>query len=313
MNEVFGKVRDQINKVFGKTTSDVVATSDETATSNETATSDEVAQETPKVTVTSTATEVAEPSTVTLNDGTYDYTFVCHSPKERRRALRMFDKEKGTIEWLRRELRPDDVFFDIGANIGVYTLFGARQIGTSGSGSVIAFEPHIPNASSLIENIMLNQLERKVQLVTSALTDTQRFDRFNYQSLVVSTSTSQFGRMEYEGESFDPVFAEIKHGCTVDMLHEAGAIPAPDIVKIDVDGLDFEVLAGMRNLINSAQRPRSIQVELGSDSKPKIAALFEETGYVLLEKHWSQAGLNFIAEGNDPEDHPHYGIYAPAA
>jgi FkbM family methyltransferase len=247
---------------------------------------------------------------VVLSDGEFEYRFSCRSAKERRRAERMFDKEKGTVAWLKRELRPDDVFFDIGSNIGVYTLFGAHRLGDKGQ--VVAFEPHIPNASSLMANIMLNKLERKVRLVTSALTNEQKFDHFNYQSLVVASSTSQFGRSEYEGESFEPVFVEIKHGCSIDMLLGLGAIPTPNVIKIDVDGLDYEVLAGMRGLLNSAQRPRSIQIELGSDSKAKINDLMKASGYALLEKHWTQAGQDFIAKGNDPEDYPHYGIYAPA-
>jgi FkbM family methyltransferase len=246
---------------------------------------------------------------VTLSDGEFEYSFVYHTPKERRRAERMFDKEKGTIAWLKRELQPGDVFFDIGANIGVYTLFGARRIGDKGL--VVAFEPHIPNANSLITNISLNNLREKVRLVTSALTDAQRFDRFNYQSLVVASSTSQFGRSSYEGEMFEPVFVEIKHGCPLDMFIDARVLPHPDVVKIDVDGLDYEVLTGMRQLILSPNRPRSIQIELGSDSKSKIMELMRDSSYVLKEKHWSQAGHDFIAQGNDPEAYPHYAIFVP--
>ena len=247
------------------------------------------------------------PTVVTLRDGAYEYQFVCHSTKERNRATRMFDKEKGTIAWLDRELRPDDVFFDIGANIGVYTIFGARRIGTAGA--VFAFEPHIPNANSLIENILLNGQAHKVRLVSAALSNRESYDAFNYQSLQTASSTSQYGRHAYEGENFDPVFVEIKHGCTVDTLCAKGVLRAPDVVKIDVDGLDFEVLDGMRGLLTSRDAPRSVQVELGSDSKPKIMQLCKDVGYVLTEKHWTQAGLDFIAEGNDPEDYPHYGIF----
>jgi FkbM family methyltransferase len=246
-------------------------------------------------------------TTTTLSDGKFQYRFVCHSDKERSRAERMFEKEKGTIAWLDHEIRPDDVFFDVGANIGVYTIFGARRIGQAGA--VIAFEPHIPNANSLIENIFLNKQQRKVRLVTVALTNGERFANFNYQSMTVASSTSQFGGNAYEGQSFDPVFVEIKAGCTLDSLRSRGLVRAPDIVKIDVDGLDFEVLEGMRGLLNSPQRPRSIQIELGSDSKPMIMQMCADTGYVLKEKHWTTAGLAFIAKGNDPEDYPHYGIF----
>lgn len=247
-------------------------------------------------------------SVVTLSDGRFEYSFVCHSVKESNRAKRMFDKEKGTIAWLERELRPDDVYYDIGANIGTYTLFGARRIGEKGA--VVAFEPHIPNANSLLENINVNGLTRKVKLVTAALSNGEGYGEFNYQSLMAASSTSQFGRNSYEGESFSPVFVEIKHCVSVDTLIERGAIPAPDVVKIDVDGLDFEVLDGMRRALASVKRPRSIQVELGSDSKPKILALLAETGYVLQEKHWTAAGLVEISQGKDPESYPHYGIFS---
>ena len=243
----------------------------------------------------------------TLRDGKYTYSFVCHSRKERNRAQRMFEKEKGTIAWLDRELRSDDIFFDIGANIGVYTIFGARRI--SAPGAVVAFEPHIPNANSLIENIMLNGVQDRVRLVTSALSNKNHFNRFNYQSMMAASSTSQFGGSSYEGESFDPVFYEFKHGCTLDSLCEGGVVPAPNVIKIDVDGLDFEVLEGMRGLLTSSNAPRCIQVELGSDSKSKILQLCDETGYILKEKHWSAAGLDFINKGNDPENYPHYGIF----
>lgn len=247
------------------------------------------------------------PTTTTVVDGAYQYRFICHSQKEKNRAERLLDKEKGTIAWLARELKPDDVFYDIGANIGVYTIFAAHRIGAQGG--VVSFEPHIPNAASLIQNIFLNGQQSKVQLVSAALTNSPSYRPFNYQSLEAASSTSQYGGNSYEGDVFSPVFVEIKHGCAIDGLIAAGVIRKPNLVKIDVDGLDYEVLEGMRDLLASPEGPRSIQVELGSDSKPKIVKLCEEVGYVLKEKHWTQAGLDFIAQGRDGEDYPHYGIY----
>ena len=243
----------------------------------------------------------------TLSDGRYEYRFVCHSQKERNRASRLFDKEKGTIAWIERQLRPDDVFYDVGANIGTFSIFAGRRLGEQGK--VVAFEPHIPNANSLIENIFLNGLEGRVQLVTAALTNREGSNRFNYHSMYAGASTSQYGRHSYEGESFDPRFVEIKHGCTIDILCETHVIEPPDMVKIDVDGLDFEVLEGMRGLMASPERPRSIQIELGTESTPKIIDLCQDLGYVLRERHWTQAGLDFIAQGHAPEEYPHYGIF----
>jgi FkbM family methyltransferase len=249
----------------------------------------------------------SSPAIATLSDGKFSYNFAYRSEKERSRADSMFSKEKGTIAWLDRELGADDVFFDVGANIGVFTIFGALRIGARGA--VVAFEPHIPNAARLIENILINSQQNKVKLCTMALTNSERFDNFNYHSTRTTSSTSQFGGDSYEGETFEPEFVEVKSGCTLDTLCDNGLIPMPDIVKIDVDGLDFEVLQGMAGLLKSPKGPRSIQIELGSDSKPKIMQMCAETGYLLKEKHWTSAGLDFIAKGNNPEDYPHYGIF----
>lgn len=242
-----------------------------------------------------------------LVDDRFEYHFVCHGLKERNRASRMFTKEKGTIAWIDRELRADDVFFDIGANIGVYTIFAARRLGNAGA--VFAFEPHIPNANSLIANVLRNGLEQKVHLLSMALTNCEGYERFNYHSLYAAASTSQYGTTSYEYGKFDPVFVELKHGCTVDGLCERGIVPTPSIVKIDIDGLDFEVLEGMLGVMSSPDGPRTIQVELGLKKRSQILKLCEEAGYALQEKHWTQAGLAHIAAGGDPESTPYNAIF----
>jgi FkbM family methyltransferase len=244
----------------------------------------------------------------TISDSSHSYSFSYRNNKEKRRAQRLLDKEPGTIAWLERELRPGDVFYDVGANIGVYTIFAAVRIGAAGK--IYAFEPHIPNAASLMENIFINGASQKVTLVSSPLTEREHYDVFNYQSVLPASSTSQFGRNSYEGVAFEPTFKELKFGTTIDTLVDKGLIEPPNLIKIDVDGLDFEVLAGMRRLLSGANRPRSIQAELGSDSKAKIMHLCAETGYRLKEKHWTKAGQQHIDAGNDPEDYPHYGIFS---
>jgi FkbM family methyltransferase len=246
----------------------------------------------------------------TIKDDRYEYRFGGRFKTERRRAERLFQKEKGTIAWLDRELGPDDVFFDIGANIGIYTVFAAKRI--SGSGLVVAFEPHIPSASSLIENLFLNDVQQRARLVTAALTNENRLDTFNYYATHAASSSSQFGSFVAEGRNFEPVFVELKSGSTLDSLCGSGLLPAPDVVKIDVDGNELHVLQGMRNVLGASHRPRSLQIELHINSKAEIIQLCIDAGYVLKEKHWSQSGLESIAEGRDPEDCIYSAIFAPA-
>ena len=246
---------------------------------------------------------------VTVRDDHFAYRFVCHSAKERRRAERMLEKERGTIAWLSRELRPDDVFFDVGANIGVYTIFAARRLGPKGA--VISFEPHVPNAASLIENVHLNRHQCTVRLVTSALTNSEHYDAFNYRSVQASSSSSQFGSASCDGVAFDPGFVEVEHGCTLDSLCGRSLLPRPMLIKIDVDGLECEILEGMCDILASPHRPRSLQVEVGPRTKARIVSLLSEAGYRLSETHWTQAGEAHIAQGNDPEAHAHCGIFEP--
>src|SRR5262245_51439398 len=106
---------------------------------------------------------------VAVADGDYCYTFRCESPVEVRRARTMLIKEKGTIRWLRDEVRGGDVVYDIGANIGLYTLFAGKRVGAAGQ--VYAFEPHVANVRSLLHNVSENGLSAQVKVLSCALND----------------------------------------------------------------------------------------------------------------------------------------------
>jgi hypothetical protein len=85
---------------------------------------------------------------VELVDGALRYRFRCGNLREYSRYVKMFIKEPGTCEWIDREVKPGDVFYDIGANIGVYSIMAARRVGETGR--VFAFEPHSGNFSRLL-------------------------------------------------------------------------------------------------------------------------------------------------------------------
>jgi FkbM family methyltransferase len=251
------------------------------------------------------------PQLVTLNADDKAYNFLCHSKKEARRVGGLFSKEPGTIAWLKQTLRPDDIFFDIGANIGVYSIFAAREVG---AGSVYAFEPHVANAASLLHNVVANDLAGKVHVVTAPLSNQDGFGAFHYHSLEPSRSHSQFGPAVLDGESFAAVAAELKYGCRLDSLVESGVLPAPTIVKIDVDGIEAEILAGMKALLASPNAPRSIQVEITKDNAEKIIGQMIAAGYEPLSRHWSKPRQAQIAQGANPlAEFPHNIIFAKVA
>ena len=73
-------------------------------------------------------------------------------------------------EFLNRFLRPGDVFVDVGANIGLFTLIAAERVGPGGK--VLAFEPTAKTFGRLVDNVQLNKLSN-VECFKLALSDSQ--------------------------------------------------------------------------------------------------------------------------------------------
>src|SRR5688572_15667139 len=82
---------------------------------------------------------------VTTRD--FSVRFVCQSPMEEMRVRSLLIKEEGTITWIRTYVQPGQVFLDVGANIGLYSLVAGRMVGETGR--VYAVEPHSVNVISL--------------------------------------------------------------------------------------------------------------------------------------------------------------------
>jgi len=72
------------------------------------------------------------------------YHFEADSFEAYQRGRLFLEKEPRTIKWLREALKPSDVFLDIGANIGIFSLFAGKHIGPQGH--VFACEPHLPRS-----------------------------------------------------------------------------------------------------------------------------------------------------------------------
>jgi FkbM family methyltransferase len=250
------------------------------------------------------------PGVTTLRDADYEYKFVYHTVEEKRRAERLFTKEPGTIKWLTTTLRAGDVFFDIGANIGSYTIFAGHRIGSTGV--VYGFEPHLPNAISLLKNIEANSFRDRVRMIAIPLSDKDAFEEFQYFSLNPSRAHSQLGRSDLRGEQFDPAATELKHGWRLDSFINSGTLPIPNVIKIDVDGLEPEILSGMSELLRSPQRPRSIQIEVGEDAYQDIGAHMERAGYVMVERHWTESGRRRL-DADPRAELPYNAIFEPNA
>jgi FkbM family methyltransferase len=248
---------------------------------------------------------------VAIPCGERELVFRCRSRRALRRATTLFVKEQGTIEWLRDNVRRGDVVLDIGANVGIYTLLAAERVGESGQ--VFAVEPHMFNATTLLENVAANRFSDRVSVLTLALGERVGFDSFNYRDWEIGSAFSQLGSVSGEGgQIFEPVAREWKTVATVDFLVEQGAIAPPTLVKLDVDGREAKVLAGMRNLLAGDRRPRSVQVEISKANRHEVESLMRDCGFHLQARHHTKAGRKRIARGAHELEQDHNAIFAPA-
>jgi len=247
---------------------------------------------------------------LSVTTGDFSLSFVCQSPMEEMRVRSLLVKEEGTIQWLRQYVRPGEVFLDIGANIGLYSLVAAHQVGPSGK--VYAVEPHSVNVISLMQNIALNGLRDRVSVLASALHNATGVFDFNYYSLEPGSAMSQLGgRIDGYENPFEPVMNELKLAVSVDDLIERYGVTAPHHIKIDVDGNECQVVAGMQRLLTGKARPRSVQVEINERDQADLFSAFASARYKQTQVHYTAAGKADLARGVDPRKIPYNAIFEP--
>jgi FkbM family methyltransferase len=176
---------------------------------------------------------------------------------------------------IQRLLKPGDVFIDIGANVGFYALCASKIIGNYGK--VFAFEPSPEAFAALCTNISLNGAENIVA-VQIALSDSVGPAKLFVDTAHNSGATSM--RVSPNASREITVMLD-----TYDHYALEHRLPAPALVKIDVEGAEGMVLKGMPNLLAQLKRPAVILEvselslkQLGS-SKEEVFAIMEKNGY----------------------------------
>jgi len=142
-------------------------------------------------------------------------------------------------------VQPGWVAFDVGANIGYISLLLARGVGEAGS--VFAFEALPANQERLRHNLALNHLEARVQVVAAAVTDQRGPVEFLIgPSGGMGKAAGSAGRhAAYERALPVP-------GISLDEFVYGDSGPAPQVVKMDIEGGEVLALPGMRRLLSEA-------------------------------------------------------------
>jgi FkbM family methyltransferase len=139
------------------------------------------------------------------------------------------------------------VVFDLGANVGYYTLISALRAGPGGR--VFAFEPLPRNLAFLKRHLALNRIENAT-VIEAAVADCGGTVRFKQDS---STSKGRIG----EGGSLEV------QCLSLDDWVDRGLLPAPDLLKIDIEGAEFQALQGARRLLAASHPPIYLSTHSG--------------------------------------------------
>jgi FkbM family methyltransferase len=189
--------------------------------------------------------------------------------------LRPVTKEPWTVEWIEQQLRPDDVLYDIGANVGSYSLIAASV--AKGRARVVAFEPGFANYASLCENIVLNGFGEAITPVPIALAERRRLASFTYRDISPGAATHDMD-VEATGAYRQPVLA-----FDLDGLIGEFDLPAPTLVKLDVDGAEALVLAGARATLRRPEL-RGVLVEVENAVTDDVLRELGEAGFDLVRR-----------------------------
>ncbi len=159
------------------------------------------------------------------------------------RGIALGRDEPLTMAAFLNKVRPDDVIFDVGAYLGLFTLRAARA--TSSHGRVVAFEPDPITAHSLRKSVELNELSERVTLVEAAVAET--------------TGTTTLFRHPTDPSMHSITVERVDSSisvCTVRLEDQPG--PRPNVLKVDAEGADLEVLMSLGSHLRNV---RSVFVE----------------------------------------------------
>jgi len=181
--------------------------------------------------------------------------------------------EQGVVKSILSDITEEDVFYDVGANVGLYTCFVSQV-----SESTVAFEPHPENADRLRENLVLNDIGN-IEVREEALSHT------NGDAELAVTGADVAG----EGTHALATGSEEKtvgiRTIRADSL--SPEVPNPDVVKIDVEGAEISVLRGMGDLLDSCRlvycETHPERLEERGESHDEVVKLLTGSGFSVEE------------------------------
>ena len=197
-----------------------------------------------------------------------------------------FTKEPETLEWIDGFEKKDNlIFWDIGANIGLYSIYNVIKNKNSVS---ISFEPSSSNLRVLTRNISINRLEDNIKVFPLPLTNkVNQFQIMNESDFVEGGSLNSFGeKFNFEGEIFENKMNYQIYGTSINYLIKNNILEIPDYIKIDVDGIEHFILEGASKYLEN-KKIKSLSIEINENFKEqyeKVMEIMKKNNFKVLHK-----------------------------
>ena len=195
-------------------------------------------------------------------------------------------KEPETTRWI-ESFDDNDIFWDVGANVGVYSLLAARK-----GHLVYAFEPAAGNYFVLSRNVELNDLADRITFLNVALAD-----KSSLGALVMNDTA--VGSAQHNFDVADPqiaarAFRQSCIGYSIDDFIQIFNAPVPSHLKIDVDGIEDKIILGARTTLRNPAL-KSVLLEIRPDERR-----------ALIRRELREAGLTQISPREDANTTQNY-------
>lgn len=178
--------------------------------------------------------------------------------------IRAHHNETWLANNLVEELEPADCFWDIGGNVGIYTLLAAAC-----DADVVTFEPWLENAATIERNLRRNNLTARISPKALAKESGPREFTLDERG----TPGSGRGSLIDSWQDGQTQIVECVRG---DVAIDRDGLPVPSIVKIDVEGAELEVLEGFGDYLTDIEL---LYCELHGINDTEVRGLLQDSGF----------------------------------
>lgn len=189
------------------------------------------------------------------------FTLSCENWITEYRWKNFNDKEPETLDWIDRCVQDGSLFLDIGANVGVYSIYAALRHPHL---KVVALEPEFSNLHLLRDNVIANRLQDRISVFALALGNEESISYLHVQDFTPGAALHSVSRQDVS-HTKEGKRVVGKEGICVLSLEKfcSMLVIQPNFIKIDVDGDEENILEGAKFILGSPFL-KSLLIEIGS-------------------------------------------------